>query len=92
MINWIDVKEKHFAKITIEENAESKTTTWESELIDTPFLVAIPTNGGWCIQQVVLSDGLGLQCWSEEEGAHYFGYDILDVTHWSLINEPSINF
>ena len=50
----------------------------------------MPDNG-WCIQQVILLDELGLQCWSNEESAHYFGYDILDATHWSLLNEPSIN-
>lgn len=83
-MEWISVKDKHFADI--EEKGNSYV--WESGMIDEPFIVAIPTDKGWCIQQVVLVDEVGLQCWSDEEGAHYFGWSIIDVSHWMPLKPP----
>ena len=84
-MNWIDVKDKHFAKITKTDNGYS----WESDMIDEPFMVAIETNRGWCMQQVVLTDQIGLECWTDEDGGSYFGWDIEDVTHWFKLVAPT---
>lgn len=83
-MKWISVKDQHFVEITEYDNGYS----WFCEDIGDPFMVAVPTNKGWCIQQVVLVDGVGLQCWSDDEGPTYFGWDIMDVTHWFKPTEP----
>ncbi len=82
-MNWINVKTKHFADIEQNENSY----TWESDMIDEPFMVAIPTNNGWITQQVVLVDEIGLQSHTDD-GPTYFGYELTDVTHWMIIEPP----
>lgn len=83
-MDWIDVNEKHFAQITKTENGYS----WESDMMDEPFIVAVKTNKGWCIQQVVLTDQIGLECWSDGETS-YFGWDITDVAYWMELTPPN---
>ena len=83
-MEWIDVKTKHFADIEQTDNGYK----WESDMIDEPFMVAVPTNKGWCIQQVILTDEIGLQCYTDDDGGTYFGWDITDVTHWFKPEAP----
>ena len=85
-MNWINVKENHFADIRHDEPTGS--FAWESDLIDEPFMVAIPTKEGWCIQQVVLINDIGLQCHTDDDGPTYFGWSMIDVTHWMKIEPP----
>lgn len=87
-MDWIDVKTKHFADI---EKTEGGGYTWESDLIDEPFMVAIPLDKGWCIQQVILVDEVGLRCYIDEnsDSDDYFGWEITDVTHWFKPVEPT---
>ena len=84
-MDWINVKTKHFADI--EEIGSSYT--WKSDMIGEPFMVAVPTNSGWCMQQVVLTDEIGLECWTDDDGASYFGWEIIDVTHWYKLVPPT---
>lgn len=83
-MNWTNVKEKHFADIEVTENGY----TWESDMIEEPFMVALETNKGWCMQQVVLIDEIGLQCYTDDDGYTYFGWEITDVTHWCKLTPP----
>ena len=83
-MEWISVKTKHFADIEQTKNGYK----WESNMIDEPFMVAVPTNKGWCIQQVILTDGVGLQCYTDDDGGTYFGWDVTDVTHWFKTENP----
>ncbi len=85
MMEWISVKTKHFADIKQTKYGYE----WTSSLIDTPFVVAVPTNNGWVMQQVVLTNEIGLQCHTDDDGATYFGWDITDVTHWMEIKPPT---
>jgi len=87
-MEWINVKDKHFANIEQVKTKCGVITKWESDMIDEPFMVAIPTNNGWCIEQVVLTDGVGLQSYTDDEGPMYFGWDITDVTHWMKLEHP----
>jgi len=82
-MEWIDVNKKHFADIEQTDNGYK----WESNMIDEPFMVAVPTKKGWIIQQVILTDELGLQCYTDDGGT-YFGWDITDVTHWFKPQQP----
>jgi len=82
-MKWISVKDKHFVDIT---HKKGRSYEWEG-VINEPFIVAVPTNQGWCIQQVVLTDEIGLECHGDDENT-YFGWDILDVTHWMKIEPP----
>ena len=80
---WIDVKDKHFADITQTE----KGYEWESDLVDEPFMVAVPINKGYYIQQVILVDEVGLQCYTDDGGT-YFEWEITDISHWFRVSEP----
>lgn len=82
-MEWIDVKDKHFAQIEQKGN----TYKWESIIIDEPFLVAVPTNKGWDIEKVVLTDEIGLQLFYDGETECY-GWEMTDVTHWMKIENP----
>ena len=84
-MNWIDVKNNHFAEIAKVENG----IRWESDFIDEPFMVAIPlADKTWVIEKVVLSDEKGLELFCDGV-TDYFGYDMSDVTHWCKITEPN---
>ena len=82
-MNWINVKDKHFAELSYKKDSGY---SWESDLIDIPFMVAVELKSGWCIQQVILNES-GLHCWVDGE-TEPFGWDVTDVTHWCLINSP----
>lgn len=83
-MEWIDVKTKHFAEIKQTDNGGYE---WESDMIDEPFMVAVPTNKGWYMQLVILTDEIGLQCCSDD-GSTYFGWEMTDVTHWFKPEPP----
>lgn len=85
-MEWIDVKVKHFCDI----KGTKDNYTWESDMVDEPFMVAIPTNDGWCIQQVILTDEVGLECHTDDDGGTYFGWNITDVTHWFKPTPPRL--
>jgi len=83
-MEWINVNTLHFAEIAFNGNGHS----WKSDLpIDEPFLVAVETNKGWDIEKVVLTDQIGLQCFSDGETSHY-GWDITDVKYWCKLENP----
>jgi len=81
-MNWINVKDRHFAQITENE----KGYIWESKY-DKPFLAAVPTNIGWDIEKVVLEDEMGLRICSDND-THPYGWEMTDVTFWCEITEP----
>tara|TARA_R110002020_G_scaffold29185_1_gene92171 strand:- start:257 stop:505 length:249 start_codon:yes stop_codon:yes gene_type:complete len=81
-MNWINVKDRHFAQITENE----KGYIWESKY-DKPFLAAVPTNIGWDIEKVVLEDEMGLRICSDND-THSYGWEMTDVTFWCEITEP----
>jgi len=84
-MEWINVNKKHFVDLELYKDGSYK---WGGQ-VGTPFMVAVPlSSGGWCIQQVVLTDGIGLECHTDDDGNTYFGWDITDVTHWMEIEPP----
>ena len=82
-MEWINTKEKHFAEIEKKESGYS----WKSDFIDTPFLVAVETNKGWDIEKVVLTDGIGLECFCDGETS-YYGWEVTDIDFYMIIENP----
>ncbi len=84
-MEWINVKDSHFVDI---ERHEDGSYTWieNNNCPNKPFLVAVPTNKGWDINQVYLSEH-GLQCYNDDD-CGYYGWSIEDVTHWMKIKDP----
>ena len=81
-MKWINVKDRHFAKITDSE----KGYIFES-LYDKPFLVAVPTYNGWDIEKVILEDEIGLMIFSDND-THHYGWEMTDVIFWCEITNP----
>lgn len=84
-MEWIDVKENHFVDLEVYDTDYQ----WTGR-VDGPFMVAVPTNNGYEIQQVILVDEVGLQCYGDD-GPSYYGWQITDVTHWFEPTNPSID-
>lgn len=80
---WISVKDQHFVDIKKYDNSY----TWESDEIGSIFMVAVPTNKGWDIEKVVLTDVIGLECYSDGETS-CFEWEMIDVTNWYKITPP----
>ena len=81
-MNWINVKDRHFAQITETE----KSYIWES-IYDKPFLAAVLTNSGWDIEKVVLEDEMGLRICSDND-THPYGLEMTGVTFWCEVTDP----
>lgn len=81
-MNWINVKEKPLFIQT--EHGWECTKAGEKQ-----FLAAVPTNKGWWIRHCIVEEGFGL-CVVEDEDNVYSGWEIEDVTHYVIINEPEI--
>jgi len=86
IMDWINVKENHFADI--KQNKNDNGYSWESDMIDEQFLVAVPTNKGWDIEKVVLIDEIGLQTYVDNEENEPYEWDMRDITHWIKIKPP----
>lgn len=82
-MKWIDVEDEHFVDITYTKDG---LYTWRGE-VNRFLMVAVPIDSGWDIQQVVINDIRGLQCFYEGEEVEYC-WDITDITHWFEVINP----
>lgn len=84
-MNWINAKENHFVTIT---NNDDGSYEWveKNNCPSKPFLVAVETNKGWDINQVILTED-GVKIWSDGH-EEYYEWDITMIDFWMEIKEP----